>query len=55
MEKFKILSILFAVIAVIGLIRFIGETGVVNAGVFIFPAILAGLFAVLYIRKNRGE
>lgn len=41
----KIISIIFCVIAVIGLVSFVGGIRSVNLGAFIFPAIIsAGAF-----------
>ena len=39
-------------IALIGLVRFAGKMTPVNAGVFIFPAIVAVIFAFVYLRKK---
>ena len=55
MNTLKILAIVFAVIALVGLIRFVGGMSIVNAGVFIFPAIIAIVFAFIYIRKSKKE
>ena len=55
MKAFKILAAIFAVIFLIGLIRFVGNMGSVNAGAFIFPAIMAIIFAFIYIRGSRKE
>ena len=55
MKLFKILSIVFAVTAVIGLLRLIGKISNVNPGSFIFPAILAVIFGVYYIRTSNGK
>ena len=55
MKAFKILAIIFAVIFLIGLIRFVGNMSSVNAGVFIFPAIIAIIFAFFYIRESRKK
>ena len=52
MKAYKIFAIVFAVIALVGLIRFVGKTTLVNAGVFIFPAIVAVLFTFIYLRKK---
>ena len=52
MKAYKIFAIVFAVIALVGLIRFVGKVTPVNAGAFIFPAIVAVLFAFLYWRKK---
>ena len=49
MKGCKILAIIFSVIALIGLVRFVGEMTLVNAGVFIFPAIVAVIFALAAI------
>lgn len=55
MKTLKILAIVFAVIALIGLIRFVGRMSIVNAGVFIFPAIISIAFTFVYIRKRKKE
>ena len=55
MRTLKILAIVFAVIAFIGLIRFIGKMSSVNAGVFIFPAIVAIVLAFVYVQKSKKE
>lgn len=52
MKVYKTFAIIFAVIAFIGLIRFVGKMSVVNAGVFIFPAIVANFFVFVYFRKK---
>lgn len=52
MKTCKILAVIFSVIAVIGLVRFAGQMTPVNAGVFIFPAIAAVIFAFVYLRKK---
>ena len=52
MRVYKIFAIIFSVIALIGLIRFVGKMTPVNAGSFIFPAIVAILFAFVYLRKK---
>ena len=49
---YKVLAIIFAVIAVIGLISFIGGVRAVNIGAFVFPLILAIVSFVLYRRKQ---
>lgn len=53
MKAYKIFSIIFSVVALIGLIRFVGKITPVNAGAFIFPAIVAVLFAFVYLRKKK--
>ena len=53
MKTFKILAMIFAGISLIGLIRFVGNMSSVNAGVFVFPAIIAIIFAFIYIRERR--
>ena len=55
MKTLKILAIVFSVIAFIGLIRFIGKMSSVNAGVFIFPAIIAIALALVYVQKSKKE
>ena len=55
MKTLKILAIVFAVIAFIGLIRFVGKMSSVNAGVFIFPAIVAIVLAFVYVQKSKQE
>ena len=55
MKTLKILAIVFSVIAFIGLIRFIGKMSGVNAGVFIFPAIVAIVLAFVYVQKSKKE
>ena len=52
MKTCKILALIFSVIALIGLVRFAGKMTPVNAGVFIFPAIVAVIFAFVYLRKK---
>ena len=52
MKTCKILAVIFSVIALVGLIRFAGRMTPVNAGVFIFPAIVAVIFAFVYLRKK---
>ncbi len=52
MKAYMIFAIIFSVIALIGLIRFVGKMTPVNAGVFIFPAIVAGIFTAVYLRKK---
>ena len=52
MKACKIFAIIFSVIALIGLIRFVGKMTPVNAGNFIFPAIVAVLFTCAYFRKK---
>lgn len=53
MKAYKVFAIIFSVIALIGLIRFVGKMTPVNAGGFIFPAIVAILFAFVYLRKKK--
>ena len=53
MKAYKIFAIIFSVIALIGLIRFVGKMTPVNAGCFIFPAIVAILFAFVYLKKKK--
>ena len=55
MKTLKIWAIVFAVIAFVGLIRFIGKMNNVNAGVFIFPSIAAIILAFVYIQKGKKE
>ena len=52
MKAYKVFAIVFAVIALVGLIRFVGKVTPVNAGIFIFPTIVAVLFAFIYLRKK---
>ena len=52
MKLYKIFAIVFSVIALIGLIRFAGRMTPVNAGIFVFPAIMAALFAFVYLKKK---
>ena len=52
MKTYKILAIIFSVIALIGLIRFAGKMTPVNAGIFLCPAIVAVIFALVYLRKK---
>lgn len=52
MKAYKIFAIIFAVIALIGLIRFVSKTTPVNAGAFIFPAAMAVIFAFVYLKKK---
>ena len=52
MKACKTLAVIFSVIALIGLVRFVGKMTPVNAGVFIFPAIVAVIFAFVYLRKT---
>lgn len=54
-KTLKILAIVFAIIALIGLIRFVGRMSIVNAGVFIFPAIISIAFTFVYIQKSKKE
>ena len=51
----KILAVVFAVIAVIGLIRFLGGIEPHNAGVFLCPAAVSFLCIVLDIRKRKKK
>lgn len=55
MKKLKILAMIFAIIAVIGLISFLAGTRNVNIGAFIFPAILAAAFAIPGLQRDRGK
>ena len=55
MKTLKMLAVVFSVIAFIGLIRFIGKMSGVNAGVFIFPAIVAIVLAFVYGQKRKKE
>ena len=55
MRAFKILTIVFAIIALIGLIRFVGEISSVNAGVFVFPTMMAIIFVFIYVRKSKKK
>lgn len=50
-KAYKILTIVFTVIALIGLLSFFGGIKPVNIGVFVFPLILAIIFFYLYKRK----
>lgn len=43
-KALRVLGITLAVVAVVGLVRFVGHTGAVNFGVFLCPAILAAVF-----------
>ena len=43
-KALRVLGIVLAVVAVIGLVRFVGQMQAVNFGVFICPAILAAVF-----------
>lgn len=52
MKACKILAIVFSVIALVGLIRFAGQMTPVNAGVFVFPAIAAAVFALVDLKKK---
>ena len=52
MKTYKILAIIFSMIALIGLIRFAGKMTPVNAGIFLFPAIMAVIFAFVSLRKK---
>lgn len=49
-KTYKIISIVATVIAVIGLLSFVGGIRPVNIGAFLFPAIIA-LWAFLKYRK----
>lgn len=48
---YKVLAIVLAIVAVIGLVSFFGGIRAVNAGAFICPAALAIVFWALYKRK----
>lgn len=50
-QALKITAIVFAVIAVIGLISFFGKVRHVNAGAFILPLAVSAVSFVLY-KKN---
>ena len=52
MKICRVLAIVFSVIALIGAVRFAGKMTPVNAGVFIFPAIVAAIFAFVYLSKK---
>ena len=49
----KLLAVVFAVIAVIGLFRFLGGIEPHNTGVFLCPAAVSFLCIVLDIRKKK--
>lgn len=54
MKKILILAIIFAVVALIGLIAFVFKTRGVNAGAFILPGIIAILLFSYYIRNAKS-
>lgn len=47
----KIISIISLVIAIIGLVSYIGRISPVNIGAFIFPAVIGAVFLGQYIKK----
>ena len=49
----KILAVIFAVIAVIGLARFLGGIEPHNTGVFLCPAAVSLLCIILDLRKRK--
>ena len=51
----KILAVVFAVIALIGLVRFLGGIEPHNTGVFLCPAAVSFLCIVLDIRKRKKK
>lgn len=55
MKTYKVLSVVFALIAIIGLISLIAGTRNVNFGAFVFPTIFAVIFALLYVQKRRAR
>lgn len=54
-KALRVLGIILAVVAVIGLVRFCGTMSSVNAGVFICPGILAAVFLYLGNRSKVEE
>lgn len=53
MKLYRILALLCLVMACLGLAAFFGGMRSVNAGVFVFPLLLAFLFWYLYRKNNR--
>lgn len=54
MEKILIWAIIFAIVALIGLISFVFKTRGVNAGAFILPGIIAIFLFSKYIKNTRS-
>ena len=52
MKKLRIAAIVFLVIALIGAARYFGGVSPVNAGIFLFPGIIA---AVLFVLSRKRE
>lgn len=48
---YQVLTIIFGIISIIGLIRFVGGITAANAGIFIFPLILA-IFTFVKSKKT---
>lgn len=50
-KTYKILTMVFAIIALIGLVSFLGGVRAVNIGAFVFPLALAILSFILYKKR----
>ena len=50
-NTYKIIAIISAIIALIGLVSFVGGIKTVNIGAFVFPVLISGIFCWLYKRK----
>lgn len=46
-KTLRVLGIVLAVVALIGLVRFFGAMSAVNAGIFLCPGILAAVFLIM--------
>ena len=55
MKKVWLAAIVFAVIALIGLVSFIGGQRGVNAGVFILPGIVSAVLFYLYAKNTKND
>ena len=55
MKKVWIAAIVFAVIALIGLVSFIGNMRSVNAGAFILPGIVSAVLFYLYAKNTKND
>lgn len=53
MKKKSIAAVIFAVIALIGLLRFLGDSRAVNLGAFLFPLLIALALAAAALRDRR--
>ena len=50
-KAFKLIAIVALVVAIIGLISFLGGMRSVNIGAFVFPLLISGIFFWIY-KKN---